>query len=126
MNSRFLYLYRDAGNWKNYGEVVFDGASTESLKERLVATLATDDLFIAEQVRVPDLSFEDWPDEADDHFWHEFFAFEETGDAATDEHGRSIQNFVEECEAAAREGWRVFHAPGRKPYHGCATRKLYA
>jgi hypothetical protein len=73
MNTRFLYLYLDAGNWKSYGEIVFEGASTESLKERLVATLATDDLFIAEQVRVPDLFFEDWPDEDDDHCWHEFF-----------------------------------------------------
>ena len=118
MNSRFGYIYRDASNWKKYGEVVFAGAPDEGLVQRLVATLDSGELFIAEQVRVPDLFFDDWPDEQEDHCWHEFHGLKATDQAPTDEFSRSIEEFVTECEDAARPGWRIFDAMSRKPSHG--------
>lgn len=107
MNTRFHYLYRDASNYKEWGTVTFSGAMA-GLQERLMAALDSHELFIAHQVRVPELFFEQWPASGDDHCFHEFDSMEPTDAAADDHHSRSIEAFVEEVERAARSGWQVF------------------
>lgn len=114
MNTRFEYLYRNASNYKQWGAVVFSGLADRGLEARLTATLDSHEFFIADQVRVPELFFHDGLAGADDPCWHEFVAFETTTEEPSDSHGRSIAAFVEECEAAARAGWRAFDLHARE------------
>jgi hypothetical protein len=112
MNTAFEYCYRDAGNWKQYGTVVFDGAAADDLTARLKRALHDDLWFIADQLHLPELFFE--TANTDDHCWHEFVAITPTGDAVTDVHARPFTAFVEDVERAAAEGWREFDAEERR------------
>lgn len=108
MNSRCEYLYRDASNFKRWGEIVFAGRADEELLARLHAALHDGEWFIASQVRVPELFFVEYPLDQDDHCWHEFGATVNTDALPDDAYDRTIQEFVEEVERAAAEGWREF------------------
>lgn len=108
MNTRFAYLYRSTSNYKNWGAVVFSGVVDEQLEKRLSATLESFEFFIADQVRVPERFFQDGLDAQVENCWHEFSSLEVTVEDPTDEFGRTIEAFVAECEAAARDGWKVF------------------
>lgn len=97
MNIRFEYLYRCAGNYKSWGEVVFRndaGESSETLESRLRDGLIDGEFFIAEQVEIPTLYFED-VDEELDHGWHEFSSLRETDEPTTDRAARDISEFVD-------------------------------
>jgi len=118
MNGRFEYLYRNASNYKQWGTVVFSGAPDEDIARRLVAAWECLEFFIADQVRVPELFFDDGLNPEDDHCWHEFAALEPTDDEPTDEFARTIESFVAECEAAARAGWQIFDPLRRGPKRG--------
>ena len=107
MNTRFHYLYRDASNYKQWGEVVFTGWAP-ALEPRLVAALDGQEFFIADQVRLPELFFTGGPSNSDDHCFHEFDSFETTDAPAGDRYQRSIDELVQEFEHAGRSGWRVF------------------
>jgi len=97
MNVRFEYLYRDAGNFKNWGEVVF--ANPRDISADHVAAIAEKALridalyFVAPELNVPDLHFAE-RNEKLDHDWHEVHAFLVTDDAPTDPQGRNIEEFV--------------------------------
>ncbi len=73
-NIKFTYLYRDAGNYKKWGEVVF--GNPEELTLKLIArdlreAFLQDGLFIAHQVRVPDAFLYVQGDAtSDDHCYH--------------------------------------------------------
>jgi hypothetical protein len=57
-NVEFIYLYRDGGNYKKWGRVVFsnpDGMGSDSVEERLRQGFLQDGLFIASQIRVPEV-----------------------------------------------------------------------
>jgi hypothetical protein len=103
MNVRFEYLYRDAGNFKNWGEVVF--SNPHNINSSLVATMAKKVLidqayFVATKADVPDLHFREH-DEQLDHGWHEFHSCQPTEDAPNDPHGRNIEEFIESlCDAS--------------------------
>ena len=74
MNIRFSYLYRDAGNFKNFGEANFSNPnefSLENLSARIKLALLDEMYFDAYMVGLPELFFEDYDDELD-HDWHEF------------------------------------------------------
>jgi hypothetical protein len=98
MNVRFEYLYRDAGNFKNWGEVVFHNSS--NISEESIATMAAEILrtdppyFVASKIEVPDLHFSQCDEELD-HDWHEVHAFHSTDDEPSDPQGRSIETFIE-------------------------------
>jgi hypothetical protein len=98
MNVRFEYLYRDAGNFKNWGEVVF--ANSRNISAEAVAAMADEILradpayFVASAIDVPDLHFSKY-DEALDHGWHEVHAFNLTDDNQSDPQGRSLETFIE-------------------------------
>lgn len=111
-NVRFTYLYRDAGNYKKWAEVVFsnpDSLAIDAIKEELNSAFLTDGLFIAHQVRLPEaFLFSEGHATSDDHCFHEFHSVEETSEAPTEGHSRPIVQFVAEVKRQAREGWTAF------------------
>jgi len=111
-NIKFNYLYRDAGNYKKWADIVFSnperltiGAITKALGGSFLA----DGLFIAQQVRVPEvfLSAEGGVTE-DDHCFHEFDSVEVSSEIPTDAHHRSIREFVAEVNREGKLGWQAF------------------
>lgn len=73
-NIKFSYLYRDAGNYKNYGQVIFDNPHSLSINEfeELIRTKLIDgQWFYTKDWKLPDLHFKKWDDELD-HSFHEF------------------------------------------------------
>lgn len=74
----FEYLYRDAGNFKAWGELLLEGELTAEEVAQLTARFDQGELFIAEQIGVPTLYEELWrqcqcePSDELDHVWHEF------------------------------------------------------
>jgi hypothetical protein len=104
MNVRFEYLYRDAGNFKNWGEIVF--SNPRNINADLVASMAEKVLidqayFLASKAGVPDLHFEEH-DEDLDHDWHEFYAFQATDEAPNDPQGRDVEEFIESLQNASQ------------------------
>ncbi len=70
------YLYRDANNFKAFGEVLLAGHITESYVSEIESLLLYNEIFVAEQVGVPVLYEELWkfsngPTLAD-HAFHEY------------------------------------------------------
>lgn len=114
MNTRFEYLYRDASNYKNWGEIIFAGEFDEALATRLRNSLYGGEWFIASQVRLPELFFIEYPIDDDDHCWHEFTSLTLTDSSPTDVHERKITGFILETERAASEGWHEFN-PNDRP-----------
>ena len=73
-NIKFSYLYRDAGNYKNYGEVIFANPDEMPIVElvRLIKLKLIDgQWFYAKEWEILDLHFDNW-DEDLDHGFHEF------------------------------------------------------
>ena len=74
----FEYLYRDAGNFKAWGELLLEGEFTFGEISRLIARFDGGEFFVAEQIGVPPLFAELWrqcqcePSDELDHAWHEF------------------------------------------------------
>lgn len=104
MNIRFSYLYRDAGNFKNWGEVVF--CNPQSLSADAISKMVekyvydTRTFFSAEKAGVPDLRFKENNVQLD-HDWHEIDAFYDTDDAPNDTQGRDIDQLIEALQRAS-------------------------
>ncbi|WP_124703991.1 hypothetical protein [Sulfuriferula multivorans] len=98
VNVRFEYLYRDAGNFKRWGEVVFSNAHNigqETLDTISGAALPLDGVyFLPDQIGVPSLHFEEWI-KVLDHYWHEIHAFKLCGDLPNDPQARDIELFIQ-------------------------------
>ena len=97
MNICFEYLYRDAGNFKTWGKVIFSNPNELAIGG--VITAAQDALidgchFNALQARLPDLQPRDGGKPIE-HGWHEAFCFSNTHEPACDRHHRSIEAFVD-------------------------------
>jgi hypothetical protein len=93
MNIRFNYLYRDAGNYKQYSSVVFNNPNDRDpseIEQTIRAALIDGEFFDARQWQLPDLRVGEYDDELD-HEWHEFESVEETGDDGTQ---LSIEEFL--------------------------------
>lgn len=104
MNIRFEYLYRDGGNFKNWGEVVF--LNPRHVSADIVMSMAKNALidqayFVANKAGVPDLHFREY-DEQLDHGWHETHAFQSTDDAPNDPQSRNIEEFIESLRLASK------------------------
>lgn len=81
-NIKLSYLYRDAGNYKNFGEVIFANPSNVSLEkvtELLKQKLIDGQWFYARDYGLPNLHFDKWNEELD-HGFHEFEGMEYTDD----------------------------------------------
>ncbi|WP_374354211.1 hypothetical protein [Chitinimonas sp.] len=76
----FTYLYRDAGNYKAWGELLLDGVLSSSDVEEIQSRFEGSEYFIAEQLGIPTLYQTLWDEcesgpSSDDHVWHEFSGF---------------------------------------------------
>src|SRR5450432_977249 len=111
-NVRFQYLYRDGSNYKKWGDVVFSNAddlSVESILKSLQQSFSDDGLFIAHQVRIPEIFLaREYAFNEDDHCFHEFADVEVAPDAPNDSYKRSIGEFMAEVAKQAEIGWRAF------------------
>jgi len=80
----FEYLYRDAGNFKNYGDAQFRNDTAlplDQIDERIREALIDGMYFSAEKLGLPTLYF-DVSNEELDHEWHEFDCVREVDDGA--------------------------------------------
>ena len=108
-NVRFVYMYRDASNYKQHGEVILSNETQRTVEEVDIQTrsLLSDGLFfIARQVQIEERFFAVVSE--DDHPWHEFVMVEATTDPAFDpvpDQKRDISKFLKELEQAHRSGW---------------------
>ena len=96
MNIRFEYLYRDAGNFKSWGELVF--SNPHNINVNLVKSMAENILidrayFVASKAHIPDLHFKEYNEQLD-HGWHELHTFVPTEEAPNDPLGRNIEELV--------------------------------
>lgn len=94
-NIKFRYRYRDAGNYKNYGSVIFanSGDVDVSELETLIRSKLFDETwFYSHEWQVPDLHFGTW-DNTMDNTWHEFESVEQTEEPANAEW--SLPEFTE-------------------------------
>lgn len=104
MNVCFEYLYRDAANYKSWGEVIFRNESDLDIlkvEERIRAALIDREFFVAEKVGVPVLYFESRDDELD-HQWHEYSTATLSDGPITDIANRDISEFVNLLNAASK------------------------
>lgn len=84
-NIAFSYLYRDAGNNKQYNTVVFTNnanLSIDFIQDHIKAALIDGEWFYVDKWKLKDLHFDTWDSEFD-HTWHEFDAVEETDELPT-------------------------------------------
>jgi hypothetical protein len=111
-NICFNYLYRDAGNYKQWGAIIFSNPEEYTLQKTLTlltSAFLPDGIFSARQVRIPELfMYSRGNATSDDHCFHEFYSIEFTTKPASDIHSRSIAEFLVEVSAAAHQGWDVF------------------
>ena len=109
-NTAFIYLYRDADNYKKWGKVVFSGSCRDRYEQQLREVCQRGELFVACQIRIPEVFLwreEQWEKTVADHDWHEFYQLRATGDEPDDVHDRSIEAFVEEFRGLGRDGWEI-------------------
>ena len=97
MNIQFEYLYRDAGNNKKWGDVIFsnlENIEVATINQKIKKNLIDHEFFVAENVGVPDLHFSQHI-ETLDHGWHEFYNFIATDIEPNDVQNRDIIEFIE-------------------------------
>jgi hypothetical protein len=85
MNVCFEYLYRDAANYKNWGEVILEAEIDTDILEienKVRDALIDGEFFVAENTELPTLYFQNKKSE-DDHGWHEFSAVSLTDKSPT-------------------------------------------
>lgn len=108
-NIRFIYLYRDASNYKQHGEVILSNETqlaVEEIDQQVRSHLSDGSFFIARQVQLEERFFAVVNE--DDHPWQEFVQVEATADPVFDpipETKRDIARFLEELKQAHETGW---------------------
>lgn len=103
MNILFEYLYRDAGNFKLWGEVIFSNKNNHDakwLEQQARNVLISTEFFIGEKADIPILQFKEYI-KALDHDWYEFISFMPTAAESNDLHGRDVTEFLKFLEAAS-------------------------
>ncbi len=101
MNIEFFYLYRDAGNFKQFGSVVFANdkhLSIESITQAIKNSLIDELFFDPYAANVPPLFFDDFDDELD-HDWHEFEVVKEVETPTNDSLNRDITSFISQLSS---------------------------
>jgi len=94
MNIKMTYLYRDAGNYKHWFEVLFPnpaGLSVEQLTKDIKQRLISGEYFDQSQAPVP-FEYPESYEPDSDHTWLEFYSFEEVEDHAETQH--DIRDFI--------------------------------
>jgi hypothetical protein len=89
----FEYIYRDASNYKAWGEILLSGVPSQNDIAALRARLESGEYFVAEQVGIPALYKELWDlsggPNSDDHALHEFVALR----VASEDEKKSLRLF---------------------------------
>lgn len=89
----FEYLYRDASNYKAWGEILLSGVPSQDDIEALRTCLESGECFVAEQVGIPSVYKELWDlsggPTSDDHALHEFVTLR----AANEDERKSLPLF---------------------------------
>lgn len=101
MNICMEYVYRDAGNFKLYGEVVFSNTNDmvpEEVEAKIRALLIDQEFFVAKMVAITPLTFANRDDDLD-HDWHTFACVKATVITVNDVWMRDIQDFIAGMEA---------------------------
>lgn len=96
MNVKFEYLYRDSGNYKNFGKVICENKNRESIEKlstQIRAKLLDELYFKAKSSHLLDLHFGNFDEELD-HDWHEFEKITETDEPANDFKKRDIKDLI--------------------------------
>jgi len=114
---KFRYLYRDASNYKAWGDVVFgnpDDITLEEVETRLMKAFDVDGIFVAHQAHIPEIFlYADGSITEADHCFHEFDSVEFTEEPRSDKDSRSIKAFVEQVELESLHGWKAFNPAER-------------
>ena len=102
MNVKLEYLYRDAGNNKKWGDVIFK--NLENINIKLLNTMIRNviiqnEFFIANKSGLPIISFQDTDRELD-HDWYEYSTVENTDEQENDIYSRDILEFIEMLKQA--------------------------
>jgi len=101
-NIQLSYLYRDAGNYKLFGQVIFrnpENLSLEIIKAKIGAQLIDGEFFDAAKWGLPLMQFEDYLPEVD-HSWYEFEDVELTSIENSD--NRTIAEFIKEIQVISK------------------------
>lgn len=96
MNVKYEYLYRDAGNNKRWGEVVFlnnQNTALDEIDKQIRKILIDGEFFIADRAGLPVLNFRDYDKELD-HDWYEYSSLALTNEPENDDLCRSIEEFL--------------------------------
>lgn len=104
MNICFEYLYRDAGNFKNWGEVVFSNRNNYDasyLEKKARAVLIDKEFFVVNKAGIPNLKFREHIASLD-HGWHEFHSFQTSTARPNDSSSRDIVEFIESLKCASK------------------------
>lgn len=109
--SVFEYLYRDANNFKAFGELLLSGKITNDYVTELNSYLYSGEFFVAEQVNVPTLYSHLWEysngPTISDHAFHEFSSLR----PATNEEVSSLDlwgessNMIVAFRMASQQSW---------------------
>ena len=92
-NIKLNYLYRDAGNYKNFGSAVYANPNSYPIKlveEKIRHFLIDREFFYAEKLYLPCLFFEQTLEQ--DPSWHEFENIAHSSEKPTDK--RTIEDFL--------------------------------
>lgn len=103
-NIRFAYMYRDPGNYKLHGEVIFSNEkqiAVDEIRKQIHSFLSDGLFFITQQVHVEERFFD--VVSHDDHPWHEVVTVEATSDPTFD---RSLNTSV-----TLLNFWRTWRRP---------------
>jgi len=96
MNVIFEYLYRDAGNFKNWGEVIFSNRNNLDvyyLEKDIRKSILDGEFFNASKVNLPNLRFQNYIDKLDLE-WNEFYEISSSNEKPNDKYERDIREFV--------------------------------
>lgn len=96
-NIKFIYLHRDACNFKNWGEVTFCNKyklQKEYIKQMISNKLIDRMFFVASDLKVKDLHLSEI-DISVDHDWHEFYDYTYTDETVDDTENRDISEFID-------------------------------
>jgi hypothetical protein len=111
-NIRFSYLYRDGGNFKSWGEVIFSNSedlTVDEIERILLNAFLPDKHFVASQVSIPEkFLFINGGFTRNDHCFHEFDCVEICREDPTDILKRSISDFLQEVVMESKRGWKAF------------------
>lgn len=105
MNIEFTYRYRDLGNFKNHGSVIFGNQkdlSVEKIDEVLINLTGENQTFVASRLKIPEMFFADFPYDPElDWEMHEYCGVSVTDLPINDILGRDIDDLIAQMKVIA-------------------------